>query len=966
MVDNDPNSQEELFREIVESVRDTLDLEKVKRIAVTKLGEALNADRCRLVQYDSSSGHFQVMRDEYINYLSADSNFKTLNIEKDFDLFVQLTKDRRSILYNNKKFYLDEVEESFPNELDVVKKHGISSFIFLPLIHNDELLGVLSVYFIEHKHYFSKKEIEFLNSLAKQIAIAIFQAKLYRITQMDAKKEAVMRKIAEYGINNIPEESLTKMVVTDMGKLFEADRCFYVEVDVAQSKSMGVKESDEYLSSDKIKSHVERVPTKEEVSGFIDEVKEKKMIIIEDVLNSDLSEPSKQMLFYDLGVKSFMEFPVLYGSDLYGAIVMHYVNDYRHFDQEEIDMAQLLVKQAASVIQHNRLYNIQILNAKRERLIADLVSKSLSTFDLYHMKDLVQDIGVMLGADRCFFVEIDEKNKKGFPIDYEVEYLSSSEIKSITGYDFVRDDVEAFIDSFVSVKDLIFYDYVRLAKHDKDKYRVYLKYSEKFNIKTGIGIPILIDNILKAVLAIEFVKNQVIPKKDDFDFLRILGKQINMVYQQIRLFNITKLKAEREELLRKIFEAMRSSLDMKEVHNSIVTEVGKIFDADYCRIISYNPDSNKYIIEEYAEYKRTSDLYSVPAVNAQMRGFNFFVSAFENNKEILFDNVENFIVDANIQGTPEADFLYQYNLKSNYCVLIKYSSTVIGYLCVQYVRDYVELSEDDIKFIRIIADQAGVALQQAKLYEKIKQQAERERMSRNIIEILRSSIDKEIIKKLFVKTIGKFFNADRVYFAEYDSKEKIYLPVDESSEYLSNDSQKSFVGLLWNTSETLPLIQPLLEKREVKITDFDEYLSSNPDKRESLNLIYGENGIKSTYKFPVMYQYIIMGFFCIDFTHDANRLTDEDISRIRSICSQAGVALYHADLYMRAQEAAFSREAFVNKVSDKIKEPTNDILENTTKLSNHDYDRHIQLEYLNNIINSCNTLLELTTFLEEI
>ncbi len=266
--------------------------------------------------------------------------------------------------------------------------------------------------------------------------------------------------------------------------------------------------------------------------------------------------------------------------------------------------------------------------------------------------------------------------------------------------------------------------------------------------------------------------------------------------------------------------------------------------------------------------------------------------------------------------------------------------------------------QSDLEFLKIIATQTGIAIYQAELYEKIKMQAERERISRNIIEILRNSIDKSTIKKLFVKNIGKFFNADRVFFSEYNSETKSYLPVDANSEYLSSDKEKSFIGVDWTNMYSH--LHPLLEKRELKIQDWGKYVSENPDKGDEFYALYGNANVKSSYSFPVLHQDKIMGYFCIEFTNRFYVLLEEDISRIRSICAQAGIALYHAELYLNAQKFSCSRSEIISEISEMIENPTNNILEVSKLLRENEFERSMQIEYLNNIINSCSELLDLT------
>ncbi len=61
---------------------------------------------------------------------------------------------------------------------ELFRKHGLVSYIGLPLITEGKALGVLGFY-LKEQHGFPKKEIEFLSALAGQVAIGINNAQLY-------------------------------------------------------------------------------------------------------------------------------------------------------------------------------------------------------------------------------------------------------------------------------------------------------------------------------------------------------------------------------------------------------------------------------------------------------------------------------------------------------------------------------------------------------------------------------------------------------------------------------------------------------------------------------------------------------------------------------------------------------------------------------------------------------------------
>lgn len=433
----------------------------------------------------------------------------------------------------------------------------------------------------------------------------------------------------------------------------------------------------------------------------------------------------------------------------------------------------------------------------------------------------------------------------------------------------------------------------------------------------------------------------------------------------IFLINRIKQLAESEKLMRKIFETMRSSLEINIVKNTIVKEVGKALNADRCFLWDYDKSLDFFVVDQSAEYKSSDGIKSLIGINSKDEKIEWLINLYKINKEVIFNNIKQFIKENNLEGTSIEQYFKKYDVKASYSIPIFNSDEMLGVLIVQYTKNYKILSAENIDFIRIVAVQAGEAIYQAALYQKVQLQAERERINRTIIEILRSSMDKKIIKKLFVKNIGKFFNADRVFFSDYDAVKKTYLPVDKNSEYLSSDDQKSFIGFDWSKQNISEQVKPLLEKREIKITNFDEYIKENPNISKGLISRYVDYGVKSSYNFPVLEQNDIMGYFCIEFTSRVCELSDEDINRLRSICTQAGIALYQADLYLQAQQCALLKEPSVSEISEQIKKPASEILDLSKLLSKKEFDRKAQIEYLNAIIDSCNQLLELTKNISE-
>ncbi len=792
--------------------------------------------------------------------------------------------------------------------------------------------------------------------------------KNYEITKQ-SKRNKILRNIVEILRSTLEPDEIKKFFLETASKYFEPDRCMFVDYDSETKKFLPFRL--ELLKSNDIPSFV-GIDTETVFPEFCQKLKAKQRNIIVKDLEKTLSR--KKLLSYEAvkslegsRVKSDYGLVVEYQGEIMGLLILHYIKEKRVLNSEEFSFLKVLRDNVGTALHLAELYEKSVRQTQREKLISNVLAKAISTFDINNIKQIVNEIGTMMKADRCYFVEADMENLKGKSIDYEGEYLSSSDIKSIIGYDFPSEDVKLFIDLFTQAGDLVVFDYEKMREENEEKYAGISRYSKRFEIKSGIGIPIISEGKLKALLAIEYAKEKVLPPDEELDFLRILGNQVGMVFNQIQLYKNTEKLAQREILIREITETIRQSLDINKTKKIISEIMGKTLKADRCFIFEYNEANDKILIvsDEYLSSDKIlpyagKDLNEhIPSLAAELKkGKRYIV----NEKGATLGGEKVNLEDGHHEDVLAA--IKEYKINSALVLPLFYNKKFLGDLVLHYVEVQHEISKEDLDFLNMLSDQIAIALHQSKLYEQVQIQAEREKISRNIIEILRSTLDREMIKYLFVKNIGKYFNADRVFFADYDLKTNKYLPIAERSEYLSSPAEISYSECDFSSAEMIEHIRPLMEKREILIPNWHGHIEKNP-KTEQITTLYKQANVKSSYSFPVLYEGEILGYFCIEFTQKINELMQEDVSRIRNICTQAGIAIHHADLYLKAQEALKSKEVIIKKVQKGVKEPAENIMEKANILSEVELERNKQIEYLNNIIESCNELLDLTQSITE-
>lgn len=596
-------------------------------------------------------------------------------------------------------------------------------------------------------------------------------------------------------------------------------------------------------------------------------------------------------------------------------------------------------------------------NMRREQLLRKITENIRSSLDIEETLSFIcEETAMLFGVQRvAFAVPSNSQASEEFFIRKEYNLISeTAEDEQVVG----RFKIANFWGQNPLKNDMVFaiknIEESNLPGEYKNIYR-------ELGIKSMMGISIKKGGSFWGALILAENQWNRSWTEDEKSLLESIAGQVYIAINQAELYKKAKQTAEREHLLRKITEKIRSSLNSEEILSFICEETSKLFNVQRSTVSIFPTKGNSREFVSKKEYISSPDIEIFTDIQQIMQIAFYWSEKLLDSRSILaIDN----ILESN---TPEY-FKNGYSsigIKSVIGVRIGEEGNIWGILVLSEYLAFRQWSEEEKDLLKAIANQIYIALTQAELYEREKLAAERERISRNVIEILRNSMDKVVIKKLFVKNIGKLFDADRVFFSDYDARSKMYLPVDENSEYLSSADQKSFVGFDWSSPDIQELSRPLLEGREVKIPNFYEYIKQNPYLSEAIESMYVNADVKSSYSFPVLHQDKIIGYFCIQFTQRVCELSTEDINRIRSICIQAGIALYQTDLYDRAQESLNSQRNFIMNVAMRARTVLENIEQLSEEMTKSEKQCENHIRHLNKIDENIILLLNITNNLVE-
>ncbi|MEL7243473.1 MAG: PAS domain S-box protein, partial [Cyanobacteria bacterium J06573_2] len=174
-----------LLKEISDKIRAEFDAESILKTAIKQIGLALNVSRGVIFSYISSSPLQIVAQAEYF---SPDYNSITENTNS--ELLWTNNSYLNTALNRDKALITDDIEEQ-PLLQDVLSKCGetsIKSIIAIRTSYKGEANGIICIYQTDAKRHWTPAEIDFLESIAAQLGIALAQAQTLQQESLARKK----------------------------------------------------------------------------------------------------------------------------------------------------------------------------------------------------------------------------------------------------------------------------------------------------------------------------------------------------------------------------------------------------------------------------------------------------------------------------------------------------------------------------------------------------------------------------------------------------------------------------------------------------------------------------------------------------------------------------------------------------------------------------------------------------------
>ena len=390
-------------------------------------------------------------------------------------------------------------------------------------------------------------------------------------------------------------------------------------------------------------------------------------------------------------VHAWMGIPLIAKGEVVGLLTVDHKKP-NVYNEETAEMAQTIANQAAIAIENARLYE-----DTRER------AENLSA--LY---EISKEINTTLELERILEVICEEAKRATGAILADVALVDFEEwvweVKAIRGY------AEEWKGRKVSLDEGV---HGRVARTGEPALIPDVSQAENYiagapQVRSELAVPIVQDDRVVGVINLEHTEPNAFDE-EDLRFVQALAEQAAIAIGKAELYEAERKRREMAEALREATMALSSTLDRNQILGRILEQLKKVVDYDSASLQLLVGDRLVIIAGR-----------GFPDIG-KVKGLSFPLSGDNPNRHVIESRQPLILADAptaysTFRREPHA------HIRSWLGVPLMFKDKVVGMITLdKTIPGYY--NEEDARLVMTFANQAAIAIENARLYEETKQRA---------------------------------------------------------------------------------------------------------------------------------------------------------------------------------------------------------------------------------------------------
>jgi len=760
------------------------------------------------------------------------------------------------------------------------------SCVFVPVMVGERLTAAISIESFEREHAFDDAEVHLLSTIAASMGVALENARLLEETQRRARESSALSDVGRDLSSTLDLSTVMDRIATHAKNLLNASNSAIFLPDQGNTTYRAIVAVGE--TADAIKTTV--------IEGGVGIIGTLLQSGEPELINDTQADPRGVQI---PGTETqhderLMVVPLLAGGAVEGAMAVWRTGG-ALFDARDLEFLVGLSRQATVALHNARLFNETQEALSHQTATADILRViSSSPGDVRPMLNAVAEraLGLCDAAEAAIFLI------EGDRLRFAAGVGSMSIPEENDSFPLNRSLVvgRAAIDrTTIHLPDI-----VPLLDTEYPEARVN---QEKYGFRALLAVPLMRED--RATGAIVMWRREARPFTDQqIALVKTFADQGAIAIENVRLFNETKEALDQQRASGEVLAAISGSIaDTAPVFDKILESCERLFAGKVAGINLVGEDGLVHL-----------RAYHGPGREALERVFPLPVSAESGSGAAIVARRVIHYPDVDAESVPVQT--------RRACEAIGYKAVIfapmiwegkgIGVIFVG--REYAgPFSDKDVALLKTFADQAVIAIQNARLFNETKEALERQTATAEVLGVISESpTDVQPVLKAVAERAGILCRADG---------SRVWLVSDGQLRAMTSYGPAYEADL-----ESLPLRRSsvagraVLERRYVHVEDVVPHLESEyPDIRE----LQKRHGFRTVLNVPLLREGEALGVIAV-LRNEVRPFTPAEISLLQTFADQAVIAIQNVRLFNETRDA-LERQTATAEVLRVISESPTDV-----------------------------------------
>ncbi len=788
--------------------------------------------------------------------------------------FETIQKTRKPNVWNSRSHHPDIAYELVKGTEDSL------SWVTVPIISSDRVMGVISIEDYEHENAFGESEVRLLTTIASTLGTALENAHLFNETQrllqeteQRSNELAILNSVGEAMAKTMDVKTVTRIVGDKVREIFNADGVSILLLD--QQSNLIITQYEFDKGEGGYIDYIQPFPLGVGLSSKV--ISSRKPLLLstleEQINQGGYLAPEQLEKSTGEQASSWLGVPILVGDLVLGMVAL---GDYREhaFNENHLRLLQTLTANMGVAIENARLFQAEQQRAAELEIINSVQQGLTAELDFQSIVDLVGDKlrDELKVADLNIFW-YEEPSKL-------VHYLYSYENGERLVLPPESADDHCVLSKFLLDPKLL----LASTRQEMDEMGMTTVPGTDPS-KCIIAVPIISSNRIVGGIQVENYEREYAFGLSEIRLLNTIAPSLGASLENAHLFDETqRLLKETEQraaelaIINSVQQGLSSQLEIQAIYDLVGDKIHEIFDAHIVMLVTIDHEKKRqqypYTLENGKRLHFPETDYMVASKYLMRHHETLIINTIDEAKVLGFK----------VLGKSEFP-------KSMVFVPLFSRHKVTGLVSLQNIEREYAFKKEDVQLLQTLANSMSVALENARLFAETRQRAAELTIINSVQAALAAELNIQGIYDVIGDKIREIFQYNDVGIRIFDPKTNlIHFPYAfENGERISIEPQplrdKGFAAHIFRTHETLVINENLAEALE----KYGSYV------------IPGTMTEKSAIYVPIVIAAQVRGIVeMTDYEHE-HAFSESDIRLLKTLVNSMSVSLENARLFDESQ-----------------------------------------------------------------